>query len=165
MTAHRIFFLMAALFLIGCGKVPAAHRTVQADTLFGFKLGTLYPDVLEQARVRDILLACSEGEQNPDLVFCEHPLASPLDFGPYTLMFDGGRLVYVSLDLKDSWLGDPLDSLLGRQGVFGSPTDVGNEDGYFYQSWKRGDIVRVVSCNDPKSAADCTLSVSLEDDE
>jgi hypothetical protein len=161
---HGILCLLLLVF--GCGNAPTGNRAVQIDTLFGFKLGSLYPEVLEEARKREVLLTCEEAGAQ-EMVFCRHPMfsVSPLDFGPYgpyTLGFEDGRLVLIQLELRD-WFGVPVDTLLGRLAAFGRPTDTTGEGDYYV--WTRGDITRTLSCNQPKSAADCNLWLERTDEE
>jgi hypothetical protein len=164
MLVSRSGLVFLLLLLAGCGDSPGRDATVQLDTLYGFKLGTLYPDALEEAKQRDIPLSC-EDDRTSAMVYCQHPLASPLDPGTYTLSFEEGRLVFIRIELRDTWRGVPVDTLLGRLAPFGRPSDVTDEDGYYGQTWTRGDIERGVSCHQPKSAADCELWVQIIEEE
>jgi hypothetical protein len=162
MLVSRFGLVWVLLSLAGCGNAPSRDAAVQLDTLYGFKLGTLYPDALEQADQREILLSC---EESGGMVFCGHPLASALNPGTYTLGFKDGRLVYVAVELANTWLGVPVDTLLGRLAPFGRPSDVTEEADYYRQTWRRGDIERGVRCHQPKSAADCGLWVQILEEE
>jgi hypothetical protein len=155
-----------SLAVAACGGDVSfrSDRGVALDTLFGFKVGTLYPEVVSAAEARGLPLECSDEYDSPGNFHCrkQHP-AYP-DRGEYSLSFTGGRLVGVTLTLRrdTTWSRVSLPALRRSMAGLGQTALDTSYSGHQIVIWARDSVVRMLACESPSArASDCTISAGL----
>lgn len=145
------------LFAAACGAAEPRAGGVRIDTLAGFRIGQLYPEVVAQAREHGYTISCKEEFQTDACQARPTSSAQP----PVHLTFQNGLLVLITKNLQAEWRGVAFDSLRRRHEAFGEPAEVKRIGGSYAAIWMSHNrtVRRGILCSDTLSAASCEIGV------
>lgn len=150
--------LLAAMILFsGCDSGPVGRFLGGGpDTLAGYRLGMMLPDVRAQAESLGDVFEC-DYQLADRWVFCGPPAVDGLGGDRLEFAFRDGELVLLTRDLGESWNDVPFDTIPTLLRAYGELPARTIDTSYSWQRTMRNITVQV-TCLGP--GARCTITIA-----
>lgn len=144
---------LAFVVTTGCSNSSDSSPPFEADTLAGFRLGMLRPDVQTRADSLRFVLSC-------DTAICRPATLDIYDPGFFVLGFNGGKLTEIDKLFGRDWRGIPPDTVRRRiEAARGPALMVRDSANDLWAGWETDSVVLELICLG-EDAAGCSLNLS-----